>query len=283
MPSSLSIVGPAEVRSAAPLVQCITNTVVQAFTANALLAVGASPAMVDNPEDAGDFAAIASGMLVNFGTPNAQHYGAAEVAIPVLDAASKPWVLDPVGIGAMPHRTGKIVATAAKRPTIVRGNASEVAALAGLGAGGRGVDSTDSVDSAIDAALLLAGKTGGAVAVSGPVDAIVAVDEGVGHIVRIDGGDPLLASVIGTGCALGAICVAYAAAAAPGSGPLGAAVGAHAHLAAAGTLAATRASEPGSYAVALIDALSEVSAGKVAIGDLVETRHATIDVAHVTA
>lgn len=258
----------ARLRAANPLIQCITNTVVQQFSANVLLAVGASPAMLDHEADAGQFAHLAGGLLVNFGTATNQQFLAADAAIGAVTADSTPWVLDPVSIGAVDFRTTRIRRAAADRPTAIRGNASEIAALAGTGAGGRGVESTDEVDAVLPAAAELARTSGAIVAVSGKRDAIVAHIDGVDHIARVDGGHALMPLVIGTGCSLGAVTAAYLAAvppvdSSPGAGPAGlaafdqftAVVAAHAHFAVAGEAAATGAAGPGSYAVNFLDAL----------------------------
>src|SRR5690625_1025070 len=82
----------ARLRAGHPLIQCITNTVVQQFSANVLLAVGASPAMLDHEADAGQFAGIANGVLINFGTASNHQLLAADAAIDVAAAAGKPWV-----------------------------------------------------------------------------------------------------------------------------------------------------------------------------------------------
>lgn len=131
------------VRSEPPLVQCLTNTVVTNFTANVLLALGAAPAMTDIPGEAGPFARIASGVLINLGTPHAEQRMAMLEAAAAANDAGTPWVLDPVAVGSLPVRTALAAELLAMRPTVVRANASEVMALAGLGAGGRGVDATD--------------------------------------------------------------------------------------------------------------------------------------------
>jgi hydroxyethylthiazole kinase len=135
-----------------PLVHCLTNTVVQTITANALLAAGAAPAMVDAPEEAGDFAAVASAVLVNVGTVHARTAEAMRLAARSAGAAGTPWVLDPVAVGGLVYRSELATDLVGLRPTVVRGNASEVMALAGAGGGGRGVDSTDSTDDAAKAA-----------------------------------------------------------------------------------------------------------------------------------
>jgi hydroxyethylthiazole kinase len=271
----------ARLRASNPLIQCITNTVVQQFSANVLLAVGASPAMLDHEADAGQFAGIASGVLINFGTASNHQLLAADAAIDVANAAGKPWVLDPVSVGAVDFRTSRIRRAAADHPTAVRANASEVAALAGVGLGGRGVDSTDEVDAVLPAAAKLARETGAIVAVSGPSDAVVAHIDGTDHVARISGGHEFMPLVIGTGCSLGAVTVAYLAAARSGladpdasaanamdgaahsgdaSARFEAVVAAHAHFAVAGELAAEGAKGPGSYSVNFLDALHAVTA-----------------------
>ena len=125
-------------RAAPPLTHCITNAVVTGFTANVLLAVGAAPAMVDIVGEAGMFAGISSGVLINLGTPMPEQRAAGLEAATGANAAGTPWVLDPVAIGALPIRTALAHELAELRPTAIRGNASEILALAGLSAGGRG-------------------------------------------------------------------------------------------------------------------------------------------------
>lgn len=236
----------ADLRGAPPLVQCITNAVVTNFTANALLALGASPAMCDIPGEAGLFAGIAGGLLVNLGTPTAEQRDAAREAV----AAGTPWVLDPVAVGALPVRTALAHELLEARPAIVRGNASEILALAGAGVGGRGVDSTDSPEAALDAAHALAIRTGGTVAVSGPVDLIVDAE----RVARVSGGSALLTRVTGGGCALGAAMAALLAV----SDGFTAAATASAIWAVASERAEAVSSGPGSFAVAFLDALAAI-------------------------
>src|SRR3954468_1613076 len=159
-------------RETAPLVHCLTNTVVQTITANALLAAGAAPAMVDAPQEAAEFAAVASAVLVNVGTVHERTAEAMRLAARAAGAAGTPWVLDPVAVGGLGYRTALARELVELRPTVVRGNASEVLALSGAGVGGRGGDNTAGAEEAADAAAELARRTGGVVAVSGPVDVL---------------------------------------------------------------------------------------------------------------
>jgi hydroxyethylthiazole kinase len=139
----------------------------------------------------------------------------------------------------------------ASRPTVVRGNASEVLALAGMGAGGRGADSVAGPEAAEHAAVQVAERTGGAVAVSGAVDLVL----DAGRQARVARGTELLTRVTGTGCLLGAL---TAACTAVEPDPLRAALAATTWLDVAGELAAGRAAGPGSFRMHLLDALDEV-------------------------
>src|SRR5699024_6663719 len=130
------------------------------------------PAMVDIVGEAGAFAEIAGGLLVNLGTPDPEQREAAREAVTAAVAAGTPWVLDPVAIGALPIRTFLATELAGRHPAAVRGNASEILALAGAGAGGRGVEATDSTDHAVRVAARLARELGAVIAVSGPEDFI---------------------------------------------------------------------------------------------------------------
>lgn len=254
------------VRKTTPLVHCLTNTVVQNITANALLAAGAAPAMVDHPVEAEEFAKVASAVLINVGTMSRQQVESMPLAARTAHDNGTPWVLDPVAVGGLSIRTKLAAELLELKPTAIRGNASEVQALAGMGAGGRGVDATDSVESALNAARDLAERTGAVVAVSGERDLIVWEHNGTARAVLLTSGTPMLTRVIGTGCALGALTAAYLGVAAlEDAGEKAAAVlAAHAHVGAAGTEAARTAEHPGSYGVAWIDALDSLSAEQVA-------------------
>lgn len=240
-------------RAAPPLTHCITNTVVTGFTANVLLALGAAPAMVDIVGEAEVFAGVASGLLINLGTPSPEQRAAAREAAAGATAAGTPWVLDPVAVGALPVRTALAHDLAAMRPTAIRGNASEILALAGQTAGGRGVDAIDTPDAALDAARTLARDRGSVVAVSGEADLITDGD----RVLRITNGDLLLTRVTGGGCALGAVMAAFLGAATPPrTDALTAVAAATLVYTIAAERAAVTAAGPGSFAVGLLDALA---------------------------
>ncbi|WP_151523548.1 hydroxyethylthiazole kinase [Serinicoccus kebangsaanensis] len=239
-------------RRDSPLTQCITNIVAAPLSANLLLAAGAAPAMVDNLHEAGEFAAAAGGLLVNLGTPSDGTAEGMRVAVASAASANTPWVLDPVAAGALGWRTALAHELVERsRPAVVRGNASEVSALAG-GAGGRGVDATDTVETTAPVAEELARHHRCVVAVSGPVDHLT---DGR-RVVRVPHGHPLMTRVTGVGCGLGAL---MAACCAVSTDRLVAAVTATVALTLAAESAADRAAAPGSFAVVLVDELSTLT------------------------
>lgn len=235
-------------RRCSPLVHCMTNDVVQTFTANVLLALGASPAMVIEREEAQQFSAIADALLVNVGTLTRERADAMLAAIASACAAHKPWTLDPVAVGALTFRTQFCQQLLTLKPAAIRGNASEILALAGMSNGGRGVDTTDTASTALPAAQALARQTGAIVAVSGEVDYIT---DGA-RTLMVAGGDALMTRVVGTGCALSAVVAASCAL--PGDRLFNVAA-ACAFMAQAGSLAITRSNGPGSFTPAFLDAL----------------------------
>lgn len=244
-------------REAPPLVQCLTNIVVAQWTANTLLAVGAAPAMVDNPHEAGPFAGMAGGVLVNLGTPYDDTADAMRAAVTAAGAAGTPWVLDPVAVGPLRWRTDlALELLEIAPPRVIRGNASEILALAG-GEGGKGVDSVDSPEAALETAQRIARRYGTTVAVSGPVDVITDGD----RVRRVANGHPLMTRVTGVGCALGAVMAAFAATVEDG---LLAAVAATAVLTVAADEAALVSRGPGGFAVALLDELDALTPDRLA-------------------
>lgn len=243
------------VRARGPLVQCITNTVVQNVTANVLLALGASPAMVDVPTEAGPFARVADALLVNTGTPHAEPRVAALEAAHAARDTGTPWVLDPVAVGSLPVRTALARDLLGLHPTVLRGNASEVLALLGDSAGGRGVDSTvGTEDARLASAHASTGRLVAAVAVSGPVDLLVAPGTGV---VRVANGTDLLTRITGGGCALGAVVAAFTSVAPDDAGA--AAVAATAVHTIAAELAAREAGGPGTFQPLFLDRLASLT------------------------
>lgn len=255
-----------ELRRAAPLVQCITNSVVTNFTANALLAIGAAPAMADVVGEAGPFARIAGGVLVNLGTPTPEQRAAAAEAVGAANETGTPWVLDPVAVGVLPLRSALAARLIEQHPAAIRGNASEVLALAGAGGGGRGVDASDSTGDAAHTAVRLARERATVVAVSGPEDLITDGE----RVLRVANGDVLLTRITGGGCALGAVVTAFVAARGTAS-TLDAVTAAHVVYGVAAQRAADGTSGPGTFGVRLLDALDALTPADVAAQGRVRT------------
>lgn len=241
----------AAVREAAPLVHCLTATVSMQLVADGLLAAGARPMMTETLAEAPVVTTVADALLINLGTLSTDAMDGIPATVEVAREQRRPWVLDPTAIGIAPVRTPLARRLLEKRPTAVRGNASEVLALAGAGSGGRGADSTAAAEAAEEAAREIVRRTGGAVAVSGPVDLV----QGPQAQHRLARGSALLPRVTGTGCLLGAL---TAACTAVWEDPFEAALAASTWLALAGERAAPRAAGPGSFRMHLLDALDEI-------------------------
>ncbi len=252
------------VRAGNPMVGSVTNTVTIQFVANAQLAVGGSAAMVYLPEE-GEFLAAAGGAAyINVGTLLPVYAETLPRTAAMLHRLGKPWVLDPVAVGIGEMRSSLLRQLQEYKPSIIRGNASEIIALAGLWGldGGadcsnvRGVDSRDSVEMAKPAAAALARHTNGAVAVSGKTDLITD-----GKIAAYSyGGSHFMERVTGCGCSLGGVAAVYAAAASP----FIAALTASAVYNLAGKRAESKAQGPGSFYTRFLDELYIASPEEIA-------------------
>lgn len=247
-----------------PMAGSITNTVTINFVANAQLAVGGSAAMVYLPDEAEFLAGAGGATYINVGTLFPIYEETLPCAAKVLHETGKPWVLDPVAVGIGSLRTQLLQQFKDFKPTIIRGNASEIIALAGLWEldGGtsesnvRGVDSTDSVHAAKTAAIALAKWTGGAVAVSGETDLITD-----GKLMAISyGGSHFMEKITGAGCSLGGVVAVYATAATP----FIAALTATAIYNVAGKRAELKVDGPGSFQVQFLDELYKATPEEIA-------------------
>lgn len=254
-----------EIRATNPMAGSITNTVTIDFVANAQLAVGGSAAMVYLPDEGEALVAGGGAIYLNMGTLFPIYEQTIPRAAKAAHDAGKPWVLDPVGLGIGSLRTQLVNELKQYKPAIVRGNASEIIALAGLWdlegdaselSRARGVDTTDTVATARDAAVALARYTGGAVAVSGESDLVT---DG-STVAYSTGGSALMGKVTGFGCSLGGVAAVYATQA----DPFTAALAAVAHYNVAGTRAAVAADAPASFKVAFIDELYRATPDDIA-------------------
>ena len=239
----------AAIRERKPLIHQITNYVVMNETANATLSLGALPVMAHAVEEVEEMASVAGALVLNIGTLSEHWIEAMLLAAKAANAADVPVVLDPVGAGATRLRTetAKRILDEAEI-AVVRGNAAEVATLAGREAEIRGVESIGAADSGAELATAAASALGCVVSVTGPVDH---VSDGA-RTIAVANGDALLGTVSGTGCMSTAITGCFLAVA---STPLEAATEALVAFGVAGEDATVGAKGPGSFHVALYDAL----------------------------
>ncbi len=237
------------IRAEAPLVHNITNYVVMNTTANALLALGASPVMAHAIEEVEEMVSHARALVINIGTLSATWVEAMVKAGQEAKHRGIPIILDPVGSGATQFRTA--VAQRLLReisPTIVRGNASEIRSLILPGHGTKGVDSTHNPEEIREEARELSISRQCVVSVSGPTDLIVARDS----LIRISNGHSMMPRITGLGCTATALTGAFASV---NPSPLQAAAHAMAVMGIAGEMAAERAVGPGSFQMHFLDAL----------------------------
>ena len=241
------------VREQAPLVQNITNYVVMNNTANALLAVGASPIMAHAHPEMQSMQAICQALVINIGTLNEYWVESMKLAVAAANQNNKPWILDPVGAGATAYRDEVLSELLALKPTAIRGNASEILALAKHNTTAtKGVDSTSSSLEAIEAAQFLNKEYGALVVISGAVDIVVSEES----VDQLKNGDALMTKITGMGCSATAILAAFIAVI---PNKKEAALAATSLMAVAGELAAKSSQGPGSLQMHLLDKLHSIT------------------------
>jgi len=246
------------IREKAPVIHNITNYVVMNSTANALLALGASPVMAHAENEVKDMVSIASALVINIGTLSDPWIRSMFKAATQARKRQIPIVLDPVGAGATPYRTQMAQELIeAVPPTIIRGNASEIMAIMVEESKTKGVDSTASSNQALQAARALHDACGSIVCISGETDYVVSS----AGVAEIRNGHPLMTRVTGLGCTATALCGAFAAV----CDDYGAATAqAMAVMGIAGELAMEKSAGPGTLQVHFLDALYNLSEGDIA-------------------
>jgi hydroxyethylthiazole kinase len=241
------------VRKQAPLVHNITNYVVMNNSANALLAIGASPIMAHAHQEIDELSSICQALVLNIGTLDEFWVKAMLQAAKKAKDNKKPFVLDPVGAGASSYRDETLSQLVALKPTVIRGNASEILALAKHHqAKTKGVDSTAQSQQAVAAARLLNSQYGAIVCISGQTDIIISNDA---HI-EMNNGNALMTKVTGLGCSATAIIGAFIAVV---ENKVEAVAAATALMSIAGELAAQTANGPGSLQMQLLDKLHNIT------------------------
>jgi hydroxyethylthiazole kinase len=254
-----------KLREKKPLIHNITNYVVMNYTANALLACGASPVMAHAAEEVEEMVSFAGALVLNIGTLTPYWIDSMLKAGKQANELNVPIILDPVGSGATKLRTDS-----AKRLieelsiNVVRGNASEVLSLAKEGSKTKGVDSIHSVEEASDAALILAKELNTTLAITGPMDLVTDGE----RIYRVSNGHELMGYVTGTGCTATAIIGAFLAV---DSDPVEATTTALAYFGLAGEKAAIAAHAPGSFQIAVLDALYTIDEKQMEEGAKIHT------------
>ncbi|MFO7800854.1 MAG: hydroxyethylthiazole kinase [Desulfovermiculus sp.] len=249
-----------QVREQGPLVHNITNYVVMNFTANALLALGASPVMAHAEEEVEEMISLSAALVLNIGTLSREWIEsmlragkkAAEINIPV--------VLDPVGAGATRLRTQtarRIIDQT--RVSLIRGNASEIISLGGDSARTKGVDSSHAVQEAARTAQTLARELEACVAITGATDLVT---DGR-HTIGVENGHSMMGRITGTGCVASALCAAFLAV---DPDPVRAAASALALFGLAGEQAGDVANGPGSFQTVLLDALYRITPDELVAG-----------------
>lgn len=168
-----------------------------------------------------------------------------------------PIVFDPVGAGATTFRTRTCLSLLDQTAsTVIRGNASEIMALAGDNVQTKGVDSAAAANDAEQAALALAEKYSCVVCVSGAVDLITNGKQ----TVMVGNGHPMMPKVTGLGCTATALVGAFCAI---NDDVLAATSHAMTVMGICGELAAKQAAGPGTFQVHLIDAFYNVNAAQI--------------------
>lgn len=247
------------VRSVNPLVHNITNVVVTNFTANGLLALGASPVMAYAKEEVADMAKIAGALVLNIGTLNETEIEAMILAGRSANKHGVPVIFDPVGAGATNYRTetAKRILEEVK-VSVIRGNAAEIANVAGQQWSIKGVDAGDGEGDVLALAKLTAEQFGAVVVITGKDDVVTNGKAAY----TVHNGHPILTKVTGTGCLLTSVIGAFAAVE---KDLLLAAVSALVFYGVAAELAAKKKGEkgPGSFQIEFLNQLALVSAGDV--------------------
>ncbi len=242
-----------QLREKAPLVHSITNYVVMNSTANALLSIGASPVMAHELREMEEMASIASALVLNIGTLSERWIEAMHIAGKTAKSKNKPIVLDPVGAGATTLRTQTTKdLIESSSPQIIRGNASEILAVAKAKMSTKGVDSTASAEEAVEVAKEFAKDTDSIISISGKTDYIT--DGNTLH--KVENGHPLMGKITGTGCTATVLIAAFSAI---NNDYLTAATEAMTVMGIAGEMAAEETDAPGTFQIKFLDALYKIN------------------------
>jgi len=242
-----------QVRAQSPLVHNISNFVVMNNTANALLAVGASPIMAHAKSEVVEMVTISDSLVINIGTLDEVWSESMLLAANTASQLGKPWILDPVGAGATSYRDHILKELLREKPTVIKGNASEIIALNKSNLiKTKGVDSTSQSGEAVLAALNLHQQYGSIVCISGETDIVISGSQEI----HLKNGHLLMTKVTGLGCSATAIIGAFMAVI---TNKTEAVTAAMALIGVAGELAEKESNGPGSLQVKLLDKLYNIT------------------------
>ena len=248
------------IRQKKPLLHHITNFVVMNDTANVTLHVGALPVMAHAKEEVADMVSMAGALVLNPGTLTSQWVDSMIIAGRKANRLGIPIVLDPVGAGATPFRTESNLRLLEELEiAVVRGNSGEIGALTGLGGVVKGVESVVEVEDPVAVTKALAQEYELTAAITGARD-IISDGE---RVMAVDNGHPMLKTITGTGCMATTMIAAFTAVE---NDYLLAATGGLVSFGLAAETAALQAQGPGSFKVALFDALYNLTAEQVVAG-----------------
>lgn len=240
------------IRATRPLIHNITNFVVMNVTANALLALGASPIMAHAIEELPELMSISEVLVLNIGTLDKNWINNMAIAAQLASEKNKAIVLDPVGAGASQLRTESVLnLLKSAKITVLRGNASEIMALEQQISLSKGVDSTEKSERAIASAKAISKKFGCVVCVSGEIDYCISND----NILTVENGSSIMSHVTGMGCTATAIIAAFLAV---NKNALEACYHAMICMGICGEIAASRSHGPGTFLPQFLDTLYSV-------------------------
>lgn len=241
------------VRNTSPLIHSITNYVVMNNTANAILAIGASPIMAHAKSEVEEMVNISHALVINIGTLDEYWEETMLIAIKKANKLNKPWILDPVGAGATSYRDSVLSKIISLNPTVIRGNASEIITLSKTSKTiTKGVDSTVKSNEAVEAAKILVQNHKSIVCISGETDIIISENQEI----HLKNGHPMMTKVTGLGCTATALIGAFIGVI---ENKTEAVVSAMSLLGVVGEIAAKQSAGPGSLQLNIIDKLYSIT------------------------
>ncbi|HZK24545.1 MAG TPA: hydroxyethylthiazole kinase [Oscillospiraceae bacterium] len=245
-------------RQRQPLIHHITNQVTISECANITLAAGGLPIMAHAVEEVAEMVASADALVLNLGTLTPAQIEAMLLAGRRANELQRPIILDPVGVGATRLRSASAKKLlAALQLSVIKGNAAEIALLAGGAAKIKGVESIAVPSNVVPLAAALARETGAVVVVTGAVDLVTDGQQ----LLEVHNGHPLMAKVVGTGCMTASVIGCFAAVE---RNYLVAAAAGLAAINVAAEKAAAEADGPAMFKIKLFDQLAGLSVSTLA-------------------